>query len=477
MRANLSLKLLSSQEVAIIYEKAVQVLATIGITVEHAQALDVLEKAGAQVNHASQKVTFSRELTEAALRTCPRTLRLGGSHDLYFPHPEGSFHTRGGTGAPCYIEAETLLCRSSTLADVAEFGQLADRLDRISSVTFPTAGDMPQATADLHAFKALLEGTAKHITIQPFSAASVTYLLEMAAVASDSPGKLRERPIVSIITAARSPLQFEPWATEVILRAPRYGVPIHACTLGSAGATAPITTAGAVLQGAAEILAGMVMTQLVQPGTPLIAGPSFYTLDMKTGATVDSSVEAALGLAALTQLIKETLHVPVRSMGLGSDSLVPDGQALMQKSTKGLLVALSGCDILDGAGRVDSAKALSPVQLIMDDLLIGILQRTLSGLTVDAETLAWNEIMQGASAGHYLASAHTLRHCREAFQSELILNQPRDTWAAAGSKDLYHRALDKYYEFKRDPKPGILPDVAVRELQRIVEKADTSLVS
>jgi trimethylamine--corrinoid protein Co-methyltransferase len=132
-------------------------------------------------------------------------------------------------------------------------------------------------------------------------------------------------------------------------------------------------------------------------------------------------------------------------------------------------------DILWEAGSLQSIAGFSPVQLIIDDTLTSMLKRIMSGVKVDDETLAWEDLLDIAPGASFMDRVHTLRHCREPLRPRLFEQTSLEAWKAAGSKTLYLRALERYHELKKDLKPLPLPESTKRELDRIVKKADQKL--
>jgi trimethylamine:corrinoid methyltransferase-like protein len=478
MTTDLQLKPLTSEEVNTIYEKCLDFLSKKGVRTEHPQALKMLDKAGAWVDYDNQLVRFSRDIIEAALHSVPSEILMAGSHeanDIRIAYPRQRLYISTATGNVSYLEPETNAYCDVDIAYVKEWAQLVGVLDEIDALFFPFPKDVPQPTADIHALKATLENSPKHIIIQPYSFDSLNYLFELAIAVAGSQEALKRRPIISMVSCATSPLIFQSLDMEALILAARYGVPIYAAALPSAGGTSPITIAGTVLQNGIETLASLVMSQLLQPGTPYIANPVAFTLDMSSGNTVIASVEAELCQAANTQFVKEAFKVPTAPFGFATDSVVPDGQSILERLTLGLLVSTAGADIIAEAGQLGAGLICSPVQLIIDDTIASILKRVTSGVKVDDDTLAWKEILETKPGGYYLERVHTLKHCREALHLSLIQKQSRELWTQGGSKDLCARALDKYRELKGKLQPIPLPAEIQGELTRIVKRADEQL--
>lgn len=478
MGSVLQLKLLTTEEVGTIYDKCLDILSSKGVKVDHPQALKILDKAGAQVNFDNHQVRFPKDITEAALRSVPHgfTLAAGNErHDLILPNPTGMVYLMSNTGANLYLDVDSNACRDLTLADIEEWTQLVEVLEEIESCAFPVPTDVPEETTDIHALKALFENTSKHIMVQPHSFGSLEYLFQLALAVAGSTEALKKRPIIGIASCSMPPLGIKAMDVEVIILSCRYGVPIYPASLPSAGGTSPITIAGTVLQCSTEILAILVMSQLIEPGIPIIATPIFFTLDMVTGKALNSTAEAILGAAASVQFIKDAFHIPTRTHGVDTDSLLPDGQSMIERTIGDQLLSMVGCDILSGAGQLDVLTTISPVQLIIDNTLASVLKRVSSGVKVDDDTLAWKEILDIAPGGNFLELAHTLKHCREALRTELFVNQPREVWSSEGRKDLYTRAVDKYRELKKRLQPQQLPEDVKKELNQIVKQADERL--
>ena len=479
MATNLQLKFLSTGEVSTIYEKCVEYLSNKGIKVtNHPQTLKLLDKAGAQVNFNDEQVIFPRSIIEEALKTVPRNVKLACRNqreDLILPHPDGLFYTTSNTGAAHILPPGSTSYRRLQLADVEEWGQLAEALDGIDSCPFVNPEDVPVETADIHALKAILENTSKHCMVQPYSYDSIQYLIELAQVAAGNNGDLKKRPVISILACSIPPFVFDGMHVEIIVQAARYGIPLYADSLPSLGATSPITIPGTVLQCGIEILAMIVMSQILQPATPIMGRPFIFGLDMQSSRSLMASIENILCTAAAVQFVKEAFHIPAANMGFGTDSYIPDGEAMLDVLLRGILISLAGSTLQGAAGRMNATAAISPIQLLIDNKLAEVIRRIISGIKVDDDTLAWQEILDMEPGGHYLELSHTLRHCREALRTGLSVTQPRDTWLTDGGKDLHTRIKEECLELKKRLKPIDMPQDMAKELNKVVKQADEAL--
>jgi len=349
-------------------------------------------------------------------------------------------------------------------------------LPNVHKVAIQTPMDVPHETADIHALKVLLENTSKPLMILAYCPESVDYLFDLLLARAGSIEALKKRPLVLTYPTALSPLKFKPMDLITIERSCRYGIPIVGNSLAISGATAPITPAGTALLAVVEILAMVVMTQIYQPGHPFVGSVYTTTMDMKTGNALLCNVESMLSRAVGAQFIKKAFNIPTETFSFMSDAYLSDGQTVLEKTLVPTMLSLAGSDIQYGMGRLGGPTLASPVQMVMDDRIFTIIQRSLSGVEINADCLAMKEIFAHAPDGQFLTNQHTLRYCRDGIRPDLFVADTVDTWKKKGGKDLYARAVDKYDELKKTFKPQALSDDVIKEMRKIVKRADRKLV-
>jgi trimethylamine:corrinoid methyltransferase-like protein len=449
-----------------------------GVRMDHPEVLQLLGQAGARVDADTNVVRFPGAFLEAQLRQVPEKVTLAGRTDentLTVPCPDGTFCTRTNTGGQSWIGLESGRHRPVTAADVATWARLADRLEHIDFCAFPVPGDVPAATLDVHALSLMLKNTEKHIWVQPYTRESVAYLIELAQAAAGGADVLQAHPPVSFITCSLTPLDFKAMDLEIILQCARRGIPLHACSLPGAGATAPVTMPGAVLLATAEILAMVAAAQVVQPATPVIAAPLIFSTDMMSGRSLQSSVESMQGAGLAIQFIRAAFGLPTHTYGIGSDSPVLDGQCTSEGALRCMTMALSGADILGGAGQLEVATTISPVQLAIDNEVLGMVKRMVSKIDFDDETMAWQELSNAQPGSQFLSNEHTFRHCRDGLMPLNFIRMTRDGWHAKGEIDLKARVSEYCKGLLAQAEPVALPENTARELDSVVSRADTNL--
>jgi trimethylamine:corrinoid methyltransferase-like protein len=480
MANNVKLRLLSVEEITKLHESCLHVLINKGVSVEYPKALEMLDKAGAHVDHTTQMVCFPRDIIESALQSAPKSFTIMGSdpkYDFELPHPSGSFYTCTCVQSMRYHDPETNQFCEVTSDRLAEWVQLASHLDHIDKIAIQTAMDVPQQTADVHSLNILLQNTDKPLMALPYCLETVAYQFELMLARAGSADALRERPMLYMYPTSLSPLKFKPMDMEEMILSCHYGIPMVANSLGISGGTAPMTIAGTALLASVEIMAMVVMAQLMTPGIPVI--PSVYTtsMEMVSGNALLNNAEGMLARSAASQFIKEAFGLPVETFSYMTDAYVSDGQALLEKSLMPALLHLAGSDIQYGAGRLGGSTYASPIQLIIDDQVTEIIKRCTDGVAQDDDDLALQQIMEIAPGGDFISSEHTLRHCRNLIRPDLFVPKAIDEWEVGGRKDLYQRAVEKYQALKKDLAPPPLPVEVSKEMDRITRRADAHLVA
>ena len=449
-----------------------------GVKMDHPQVLQILRKAGARVDTDTKMVRFPKRFLEEQLQLAPQEITLAGRTDnnkLQIPCPDGTFHTRTNTGGQSWNELESGRYRSVTADDVVTWARLTDKLENISFSAFPVPSDVPAATLDVHALSLMLQNIEKHIWVQPYTQKSVEYLIEMSMVAAGGAEALKADPLVSFITCSLTPLEFKAMDLEIIIQCARNGIPLHACSLPGAGATAPTTVPGVVLLSTAEIIAMVAVAQVVHPGAPIIATPLIFSTDMMSGRSLQSSVESIQGAALAIQLIKSVFELPTHTYGIGSDSPVLDGQSASEGALRCMAIALSGADILGAAGQLEVATTISPVQLAIDNEVFGMVKRLITKIDFDDESMAWQELLKVEPGSQFLTSEHTLRHCRDGLLPVNYIRMTRESWKAKGGLDLIGRVTEFCKSLLETAEALALEENIAKELGSIVTRADSNL--
>jgi trimethylamine--corrinoid protein Co-methyltransferase len=287
-------------------------------------------------------------------------------------------------------------------------------------------------------------------------------MMRMMAVVAGGKEELRRRPRFFAICSVGSPMRMLQMQAEGLLISADYGQPLAMSPEAIAGATAPVTLAGLLVQQNANILAHVALAQIFRPGTPVLYGTVSTIANMRLGTVALGAVETGLVTAGAAQMARY-YGLPCRGVGGTTESKLGDVQAGMERTATLLQAVLAGVDFITCAGTLDSTMVESEPLLMLDDELCGAALRVARGIDVDADTLALDVIKEIGFSGNYLAHEHTARRFRdEHFIPDLLPREPFDTWLAGGA----HSALDRARERVR----CILAEHQPRELEPAVER-------
>lgn len=447
-------------------KRAEELLETRGVTIDHEVLCAALAARGCIVE--GKRVRFPRAVLQSAVAAAPRAFTLyspGGAHDLPFPKPDGGFYTRSNTGAPNWrtVDGETHTVR---LDEAEEWFTLINALPNIDFCALPSVTGTGDAGIDLHVLARALQVSEKHIWVQPYEAKNVRALIALAEAAAGGADELRSKPFVSFISCSVPLLGFKHMDAEIIYRCAQAGLPVQPCSLPTAGANTPVTPQGTALVCCAEVLAQIVMLELLCPGLPVIATPLPFSMDMQTTYTLQSAPETALARMLCMQFFEQGYGLPAHTYATGTDSLIPDGQSLIERTSLAHMVALSGASVLGGAGQIETAKTLCPLTLIADDEIFGIVQRLRRGLEIDDETLDWAELSGDPAEleDGFIMTGHTLRHYAETTRPALFSRVGVPVWQAAGCPAMEDRVRARYAALRAQPQRLTLPDTRVQAI-------------
>lgn len=471
---------LDSDRLNFMKDRVFRLLEDYGVMIVHPAAHQALKRAGAKDGSEAGRLRMPRGMVQEALAASPKQARLCGKSralDLNIPRLDGGFITRTGTGAHGYVDPRDASYRNMDLTAVAEIAAVADQLDQVGFIAHPFVHGVPEVTADIHAYAKITSNSQKHLWMQPYQKENIDYLLKIAAIAAGGEDALRADPSTSTITCSFSPLEFKYMDTEVIIKCGQYGVPVHACSLPSAGGTAPLSAPALSLMAVTEILGMITMAHVLSPGLPVIATPLMFALDMRTGSALQSSVETMQAASISIQLAKQGFGLMVHTYGSGSDTPDVDHQSMAERAMLMQSVALSGADILGGIGQLECATVFSPVQAVLDNELAGMARRFLRRPEITEDSLNWGEMSHIAVGGHFLASDHTVAGCREQLIPQVFQRTGRDDYEASGRHGAFEAARDQALShIAAAPDQGILSDEQNREIAALAAAADKHIV-
>jgi len=386
-----------------------------GVKIENEAALRLLDDAGAMVDQAAKTVRFPGYLVEEAIRKAPKTVRLCArdkGNDFVLEGKKAYFGP--STGHTIITDPKTGERRQPRYEDAVTTVKVCDALenqDYVMGIFTPT--EAPKSVHGLYEAEATMTNTTKHTVLCSYHGKEVTRkLVEVAALIAGGEEELMKRPIASLYDEPTSPLLFGKDYVDALIEWTKARLPIIWAPCPISGATGPVTLAGNIVQGMAESLAGNVIVQLINPGTPFICGFVPIAMDMRTGLGAYGSPENWIMGVAEAQ-IAHYMELPLWGTGGCTDSKVLDEQAVAEASLTLQTAALSGQNLIHDVGLIESGLSFSPELLVICDEVIAMLKRFMMGTEVNDGTLALEEIREAKHGGAFINLKHTRDHFKE----------------------------------------------------------------
>lgn len=402
-----------------------------GVRIEHDAVRQQLLRAGGKPGSAADVVRFPREMVQEYLAQCPKRVTLTDR--------SGQGVVLSAAGEPVYWSCPGMgLWRNGghrpfTRSDMADIARLMGQLANVHAVFGMAMADVPPAVRDIAGLNVIARNCRKHIRVLCFSPAGAKMLTEIKPVIGD-------HAWFSIGFTAHGPLRWTHLALEIFRATAGHGIPASINGEPMAGVSGPVKLAGAGAVGNAEILAGIVVNQVLEPGRPVIHNLGLaHVFDMRTAVVVTGGPENAL-FAQMAGELGRFYDLPSASW-VSTESMCPDSQAALEKMLGWQAHAAAGVSCIWGVGQLESEMTISPAQAVIDNEMISFARRFARGYPADDASLAVEVTRQVGIAGSFLDHDHTLAHFREElFQPGLLWRRRRQDWADEGCKRLDERA-------------------------------------
>ncbi len=426
--------------------------------------------AGCRVDDAG-RLRFPRALVEDVIARTRRKFTLHGIDPVYDIEIGGQrVHAGTGGAAPTITDFETGKYRESTVADLYDIARLVDRLDNIHWYHRSIIARDTETILDLdiNTTYACLSGTSKSIAASYTDGGSVRAVMPMLDAVAGGDGKFRERPFCTAVCChVVPPMRFATESCEALEAAVEAGMPILLVAAGQAGATAPAALAGAVAQACAEVLAGLILCNIIDPNCRGIFATWPFVSDLRTGSMSGGSGEQALLSAACAQMAG--FYDLPNSVPAGmTDSKLPDMQSGGEKGYTISLAAHAGASMIhECAGMQGSLMGTSLESYVLDNDLLGAILRTVKGVEVSEDTLCFDVIRDVVlGEGHYLGHPQTLSRMKSDYlYPDIADRRSIAEWEDAGSRDARHVAREAVRKILAEHYPGHIPDRLDRQLR------------
>lgn len=462
------LELLTPDLLARILDEAFQLMLAPGIKVQSEEARQLLASAGAEVDEATQVVRIPEKAVRAALKTVPKEFflfdRRGNPKVQY---GGDAVHFDPGSSAVHILDPDTGEHVPSETKDLARLVKVAEMLPQYDAQsTAVVCNEVAKEIGDLYRLYVVLMLSEKPIVTGAFSNKNPQAMFDMLAIFTGGRTGLAAKPQAVFDVCPSPPLIWSSFGAGNLIQLARAGVPAEIVSMPLAGAGAPVTLLGSIVQHAAECLSGITIHQLAKPGSPIVWGGAPAIFDMRKGGTPMGAIETAMLDAGYAQVGK-SLGMPTHGYLCATDTKVVDAQSGLESGMTALVGALAGINMISGAGMIDFLACHSPEKLAIDAEIIGMVKRLLDGIEVRTEALAtafYKDI-------NFKADFLKQRITRDLFPKEQYLPSAvidRDSirgWQNSGAQNTFQRAKARADELVSKYQR---PDVAIEHEKELV---------
>jgi len=461
----------TQSEVKQIHDTTLRVMEEAGLDFGYDPALKVLAKAGCKVE--GRRVFFPPKLVEEMVAKAPSEFTLygrnpekdvviGGDHIAFIPCYGPPFVTDLDRGR-----------RESVMEDYINFVKLsyASRSMDITGGMMAEPNDIPHTRRNAEMMYASMRYSDKPFMGGAIGAEAARETIEMASIVFGGKAALAEKPRFISILCSRTPLGYDDRMLGAIMEYARAGMPQLISSLSIAGATSPVTLEGTLVVQNAEILAGIVLCQILREGAPVVFSGSSSSAAMRFGTLSIGAPEMAVNTAATAQMAR-FYGIPSRGGGALSDAKATDAQAGFESMMSQLMATLSGINfVLHSAGILESYITTSYEKFIIDDEICGMCKRIKKGEEIRPEKLAEEIIKQVGPGGEYLTHKHTFQNFRKEFYAPIMEERNNFIqWTKKGSVSIEKIANQKWKDILAGYEEPSLPENIDQELRAYMEE-------
>jgi trimethylamine--corrinoid protein Co-methyltransferase len=460
-------RIVTQVEIERIHETSLKIMENVGVVFSYDPAREILARHGARVD--GQTVFFPNSMVEANLKTVPSSFTIYARD----PAKNVTIDTQhaayaGPYGAP-YVRDMDNGRRFGSLDDFIKIVKLCQDLKNIDIQSHISCEPCDTDSSIRH--KIMTYNTLKY-SDKPLMGSVLGYeasmeSIEMAAMVFGGLDVIKKKPVIASIPCTLTPLSYDDKMAGALIAYAETGQPQLVNSLSISGATTPSTIAGTVSLQNAEVLAGIVLTQCVNPGTPVIYSASSSNADMRAVSLVIGSPEDAI-FSLINGDLAKFYNIPCRISGALTDSKIMDSQAAYESAFTLIMAQMAGGNfILHAAGIVETYNCVSFEKLMTDNEVIGMIKRIEKGVEVNDDTLAYDVIKEVGPQGEFITHDHTLKYFRDEFYMPFLSDRKNaPQWEEEGEVSVEQRANEKWKKMLdcyEEPKLPADVDAALRK--------------
>ncbi len=468
-----AIRFLSNSLIQQIIDEARQVLSKLGVEVHNIEVLDMLASHGAEIDSNKSRVMINEALIDRALKSVPSGFKLydvcgNETHNFI----DNQVYYTPGSAALHILDYKTGEIRKPNTLDYVQYVKITNQLLYIASQsTAFIPGDVHEKISDSYRlFLSLLYGD-KPVVTGAFTIEAFEIMKNLQLAVRGTQKVLKEKPLTIFSCCPSSPLKWSEVTSQNVVDCARYGIPVEFIAMPLAGFMAPVTLTGTLIQHTAETLSGIVISQLVNPGTPVLYGGSPAIFDVRYETTPMGAIETMMIDCAYNEIGKY-LRLPTQAYISLSDAKQLDAQAGLESAMGATLAALSGINSISGPGMLDFESCQSLEKLILDNEICGMIFRLIEGIEPKEDFPAIPIFEELLNEQHLLISKHTRKYIRSEhfFPGSVIDRASRPRWLEEGALSLEKRAHREVERLISSYQPSSLSGDIKQELIRLMER-------
>ncbi len=471
----LELKDISNSEFELMHESVLRLLSEFGVLFEEEEAQALLIRAGNKLDD-NGRIHLSEKFVESMLALVPKDgfMMYGRDESKTLNVAVDKIAFRPSTGTPFILDYETKNRRETTMDDARIMVTLVDALDgfdMVNSVVSPA--NAPGSAANLRRFINAHRYSQKPSDITVMTAREVEAIAKIAAAIRGDKDQLRQKPLTTIDVAMITPLRCTCEQTQALMECAKWGIPVEVLTSPAVGITGPVTLAGSAVVAMAEVIAALSLAYLIKPGLGIISTARISPINMRTAAYNYGTPELGMG-SVVTAALSNRYNIPGNLYGFGTIAKLSGTQAMMEKMSSGLIIALAKPHMITGGGVLDNAMITSPEQLVIDNESIRFIKRIRKQITIDKDSLGMDAFIRNMSGEQVmLTEEHTVKYLRNGEVLDAGLGQwgSLKDWEEEGCPDLFERAHKKVEQILDSHSVEQFDNALEKEIDRIVDQS------
>jgi trimethylamine--corrinoid protein Co-methyltransferase len=467
-----TVRFLSDELIEKIVAEARELICELGVEIHNKEVLSMLADSGATVDRSNQRAYFTQDIIDKSIAAAPDSFKLYDTLGDEAVDLSGfNVNYTPGSAAINILDYDGNASRNPNTTDLVRYVKLMTGMNHISSQsTCMVSQDVHEMISDSYRLYLCLLFCEKPVVTGAFTIEAFEIMKNLQVAVRGSKEALAAKPLTVFSCCPTSPIKWSDVTSQNVVDCAKYSIPVEFISMPLTGFMAPVTLVGSLVQHTAETLSGLAISQLTNPGAPVLYGGSPAIFDVKYETTPMGAIGTMMIDCAYNEIGKH-LGLPTQAyIGL-SDAKLLDAQAGLESSMGATLAALAGINNISGPGMLDFESCFSLEKLVLDNEICGMTFRMLKGIEPKEDFPSLPRFEELLREDHLLISDHTRRYLKEEvyFPGPLIDRANRSRWQEEGSRTLSERAHEEVERIVDECEPVKLSDDAKAELVKLME--------